>query len=338
MNPFRQILEDTASLGRDLRRGLAHVMWRLGWWRRRRGIHAEKVEAEVENVRRSIAASSKMCRECRALIPASAGTCPECGAKTAHIQSGGMGRALSHMLPFEPSVSMLLVTAFFALYLVGFFVSVRVGGDAGGSETTPFAALMNLDSGALIVTGANVGRLTAGGEPWRLLTAIFLHAGILHLLFNTWAIRVIGPLIEELYGPRKMFVLYLGTGILSNVASLWWHGMRLLQVGASGAIFGLIGVGAVYGLRRGGSLGEMLRKQMMTWAIYGVVMGFLLRADNAAHIGGFLAGAALACVVPDADVHGGAGWERFWTFLSALGLVASVGAFALIAFMWAGAA
>ncbi|MBI3447579.1 MAG: rhomboid family intramembrane serine protease [Acidobacteria bacterium] len=338
MNFFRQILEDTASLGRDLRRGWAHVAWRLSWWRRRRGIQAEKVEAEAENVRRSIGASSKMCRECRALIPASAGTCPECGARTAHIQSGGVGRALAHLLPFEPSVSMLLVTAFFALYLVGFFVSVRLGSEPGTAETTPFAALMNLDSRALIMTGANYGPLSARGEPWRLLTAIFLHAGILHILFNTWALRTIGPLIENLYGPRKMFVLYLATGVLSNVASLWWHGLRLLQVGASGAIFGLIGVGVVYGLRRGDALGQMLRSQLMSWAIYGVVMGFLLHADNAAHIGGFLAGAAMAYVVPDADVHRGSGWERFWTVLSALGLVASVGAFALIAFMWAGAA
>lgn len=338
MSFFRQILEDTASLGRDLRRGWEHVKWRLSWWRRRRGITAEKAEAEAENVRRSIAASSKMCRECRALIPSSAGKCPECGAPTAHIRSGGASRALAHYLPFEPSVSMLLVTSFFALYLVGFLVSVRLDREPGAPEMTPFAALMNLDSRALIMTGANVGRLSSGAEPWRLLTAIFLHAGIIHLLFNTWAIRVIGPLIEELYGPRKMFVLYLATGILSNVASLWFHGLRLLQVGASGAIFGLIGVGAVYGLRRGGSHGEMLRKQMMSWAIYGVVMGFLLHADNAAHIGGFLAGAGLAFVVPDADVHRGPGWERFWSVLSAIGLVASVGAFALIAYVWAGAA
>jgi membrane associated rhomboid family serine protease/ribosomal protein L40E len=308
----------------------------VSWWKRRRGIQVERQEAEAENVRRSIAAASKMCRECRALIPASASVCPECGARTAHIRSGGAGRALSHLLPFEPSVSMLLITVFFVLYLVGFFISIRLASAGGPDSPGPFASLMNLDNRALLVTGSNFGRLSAGGEPWRLLTAIFLHAGLLHIGFNSWALMVIGPLVEHLYGPRKMFVLYVATGIASNIASLWWHGPRLNQVGASGAIFGLIGVIAVYGLRRGDALGEGLRRQMTTWAIYGIVMGFLMHADNAAHIGGFIAGAAAAFLVDDADVKRGPLVERAWTIMATLGVVASIASFALIAIRWAG--
>src|SRR6267142_1044583 len=314
-------MDDTASLGRDIRKAWNHALWRLSWWKRRRGIEVERHEADAENVRRSIAAASKMCRECRALIPASASVCPECGARTAHIRSGGAGRALAQLLPFEPSVSMLLITVFFVLYLTGFFISIRLEPSGGPDSPGGFAGLMNMDGRALIITGANYGPLSGGGEPWRLLTAIFLHAGLLHIAFNSWALMVIGPLIEHLYGPRKMFVLYLVTGIASNIASLWWHGPRLLQVGASGAIFGLIGVAAVYGLRRGDALGEGLRRQMTTWAIYGIVMGFLMHADNAAHIGGFIAGAAAATLVDDADVHRGPLGERAWTILATLGVV-----------------
>jgi rhomboid protease GluP len=212
-----------------------------------------------------------------------------------------------------------------------------------GGEISVFGVVMNLDGEALLRSGANTGTFveaefpgqSSRSQPWRLLTAIFLHAGLMHIVFNTWALVTIGPLIEHLYGPRKMFVLYLVTGVLSNVASLWWHGARLLQVGASGAIFGLIGVAAVYGMRRGDALGENLKRQMMTWAVYGVMMGFFLKADNAAHIGGFLAGAAAGFVVEDAGVRRGALPDRAWAIMAGLGAAAAVGSFALIALAWA---
>jgi len=334
---FRGILEDTASLGRDLRKGLNYLKWRLTWWKHRQEIHTERTAAEVENLRRSVAASNKMCPECRALIPSGASVCTECGARTSHIRAGGVGRAVTHLLPFEPSVTMLLVSACFILFITGFFVSVRLSESDPGGGGGGFGSLMNLDGRALIVTGANVGRLSRGPEPWRLLTAIFLHAGILHLGFNSWALLTIGRLVEHLYGPRKMFVLFIVTGVAGNMLSLWWHGPRMLGIGASGAIFGLIGVAAVYGMRRGDALGQNLRQQMMSWAIYGVVMGFLLHADNAAHIGGFIAGAAAGFVVNDSGVQRGSLPENVWTVFAALSAIAAAASFALVAFTWAGA-
>jgi membrane associated rhomboid family serine protease len=334
---FRGILNDTAALGREIRAGWVRLKWRLSWWKRRKAIHSRQTAAEIENIRRSVAASTKMCPECRALIPSSASTCSECGARTSHVRSGGVGRAVSQLLPFEPSVTMLLVTAFFVLYITGFFVSMRLGEQAPGGGGGGFGALMNLDGRALVVTGANYGPLSGGPEPWRLLTAIFLHAGILHLAFNSWALVTIGRLIEHLYGPRKMFVLFIVTGVAGNILSLWWHGPRMLGIGASGAIFGLIGVAAVYGMRRGDALGQNLRQQMLSWAIYGVVMGFLLRADNAAHIGGFLAGAGSAFVVNEEGVRRGSLPDGVWTLLAAVSAIAAAASFALVAFTWAGA-
>ncbi len=337
MNPFRQILEDTASLARDVRRGMDHLLWRFTWWKRRRGAQAGRALSEAENVRRSVTAASKMCRECRALIPASASSCPECGARTTHIRSGGIGRALAHLLPVEPSVSMLLVTVYFLIFITGLVLSMRM--DAPGPEARgPFQSLMSIDFRALVMTGANYAPLSGGPEPWRLLTATFLHGGALHLLFNAWALMVVGPLIEHLYGARKMFVLTLLTGVAGNVLSLWWHGPGWRQVGASGAIFGLIGVAAVYGFRRGDAVGEGLRRHMTEWIVYGLVMGLFMRADNAAHIGGLIAGAAAAFVVGDADLRRGGVAERLWSLLAYLGVFAVAGAFALIAVRWAGAA
>src|SRR5262249_23710002 len=152
------------------------------WWRRRRGLQAERDEADAENVRRSIAASTKMCRECRALIPASAAVCPECGARTSHIRSGGARRALASILPFEPTVSMLLVSSFFVLFLAGLFLSMRLS-ETDPEGGNPLGFVMNLDGRALLATGANTGsyfqEISSSRQPWRLLTAVFLHAGLL---------------------------------------------------------------------------------------------------------------------------------------------------------------
>jgi membrane associated rhomboid family serine protease len=339
VNPFRQILDDTAHLLGDIRRGLQHLRWRLSWRRRLRQADSERRQAEAENVRRGIAATTKMCRGCRALIPASAAVCPECGAGTADIRSGGMGRRLAHVFPFEMSVSMLLVTVYFGLFLAGFLISARLDPRPGDGDRGPIGSLLSLDGRALVVLGANVGELSGGPEPWRLLTGTFLHAGILHILFNTWALRVVGVLVENIYGGSRLFVLCLITGVSGNVVSLWWHGEDWFQVGASGAIFGLIGVAAVYGFRRRDALGEALRRHMTEWAVYGLVMGFLMPvADNAAHIGGLLSGALAAYVLPDPQRVTSAASAWLWAALAWLGAAATFLAFALIAYRWAGAA
>lgn len=336
MNPLRQIKDDTASLIRDIRRGARHLAWRMSWWRRRKQIDVEKQAAQVENIRRSVVAARKMCRECRALIPASASVCPECGANTASIRAGGVGRALGNAVPFEISVTMILLTCFFVLFLAGLVISARMDEVPGGGGGSPLGTIMTLDWHALFILGANDGRFSGGPEPWRLLTATFLHAGLIHLLFNSWALLDLGRLIEHLYGPRKMFVLYLTTGVLGNVVSLWWHGPGLFQVGASGAIFGLIGVAGVWGLKRGGTVGQTMRQHMTTWALYGIVMGIFFRADNAAHIGGLIAGALAAFVIDDAESRGGPMLERLWSALALVGVLVCLGSFALIAIRWAG--
>lgn len=334
MNPFRQIISDTASLLRDVRRGWKHLKWRLSWRSRKREIRKQQEAADAENVRRGVRVGTKMCRECRALIAAGASECPECGASTAHIRSGGLQRALSRALPFEMSVSSVLISVYFLLFIIGVLLTATLEPRPGEDVPTLMQAIMSIDGRALVMTGANWGPLSGGPEPWRLLTAIFLHAGLLHLAFNTMAIRIIGPLMEHLYGPRRMFVLYLGTGIASNIVSLWWHGPRLLQVGASGALFGLIGVAAAYGFRRRDAMGEMLRRNMMTWAMYGIMMGIFFRADNAAHIGGLLAGAALAFLIPDPQKRQQKAAGRIWSVLAVAGVIACIGAFAITAFRY----
>src|SRR5262249_40779524 len=90
----------------------------------------------------------------------------------------------------------------------------------------------------LIRWGANWGPLTLGGQPWRLLTCIFLHAGILHIGFNMWCLWDLGALCESLYGPWTFGAVYFISGVGASITSVAWNPGGV-SVGASGAIFGV---------------------------------------------------------------------------------------------------
>ncbi len=133
----------------------------------------------------------------------------------------------------------------------------------------------------------------AEGEWWRLVTPNFIHLGIVHLLFNCIALQQIGPQVEAIYGARKLISLYVAMGVLSSVCS---YAFGINGAGASGAIFGLIGVMAVHGWRIGGPTGRALMQQMLTWAAFSVIATLGI-GNQAAHVGGFVSGAAFALVI-----------------------------------------
>jgi membrane associated rhomboid family serine protease len=133
-------------------------------------------------------------------------------------------------------------------------------------------------------------------EPWRLVTAIFLHAGLWHLGFNLLAIATIGPRIEALYGRMTMLFLFVATGTLANIGS-GAVGLDGVGIGASGGMMGLIGVAAGYGQRLGTSAGRALRDDMLKWTAYTIVFGLFIGADNWAHVFGGLSGAAFGFAV-----------------------------------------
>lgn len=316
LNIFRQIAQDTASLIRDIRKGLGHLAWKLSWWRRKRQIRSEADAADQENIRRAASAATKMCRECRALIPSGAAKCPECGSLTAHIRSGGLERRMAAALPFKMNASMMLISAYFVMFILGMILTLTLEPRGPGAEATPLGALMRQDPRALLMTGANEGSLSSGPEPWRLLTAIFLHGGILHLAFNTMAMVWFGQLIENIYGSSRMFVLFIGAGVLGNVVSMLWHGRRWFQVGASGAIFGLVGVAAVYAFTHKDALADALRSNIIRVVMWAVMLSFIPGIDNAAHFGGMAAGAGLAWILPDPARTPGVAAELLWRLLS----------------------
>lgn len=153
-----------------------------------------------------------------------------------------------------------------------------------------------------ILYGANQGAATTDGEWWRLLTCMFMHYGILHLLLNMWALFQAGHFLEKLQGRSLYALTYLGSGLAGSFASIIWHGDKTWSAGASGAVFGVYGALLGYILREKQglpkSLYQSLMKSSLTFAGYNILYGFARSGiDNSAHIGGVLGGIALGWLV-----------------------------------------
>lgn len=159
----------------------------------------------------------------------------------------------------------------------------------------------SMDEGTLITFGANLGFLTKNGENFRLLTCAFLHIGIVHLLFNMYALYVIGPQVESFFGKFKFTLIYLLSAISASTLSLIFND-NVISAGASGAIFGLLGALLYFGYYYRVYLGNVLKSQIVPIILINLVFGFVVSGvDNAAHIGGLIGGVltSMALGAPD---------------------------------------
>ena len=153
----------------------------------------------------------------------------------------------------------------------------------------------------MIRWGGNFGPLTLLGQPWRLVTYMFLHYGLLHIGFNLWCLWDLGSLAESLYGDWTFAIVYLLCGIGGGICSVWWHPGGV-SAGASGAIFGLAGA-LIASLK----LGEFampramiagVLKSMVGFVIYNIILGGIMGfTDNACHMGGLVTGLVLGALI-----------------------------------------
>ncbi len=129
------------------------------------------------------------------------------------------------------------------------------------------------------------------GQIYRLLTGIFLHGGIMHLAFNCYALYVIGSQLESLMGKFKYIIIYLFSGITGALFSMTFGG-SYASIGASGAIFGLMGSLLYFGYHYRVFLGNVVKSQILPLIVINLVLGFMMSGvDNFAHIGGLIGGA-----------------------------------------------
>jgi len=130
------------------------------------------------------------------------------------------------------------------------------------------------------------------GEWWRLVTAGFLHAGLMHLLFNCLALYTLGTPFEALYGRTHYAILLLLSLITGSYASITFNAENQVSVGASGAIFGLFGALLVVGKR----LGADMRSTLTLLAINGAIAIAIPNIDWRAHLGGLAGGVVIATI------------------------------------------
>lgn len=151
--------------------------------------------------------------------------------------------------------------------------------------------LVSFNAADLITWGANYKPVTTNGQWWRLVSGIFLHGGLMHLLANMVGLIFVGIFLEPLLGRTKYAVIYVVTGIIASITSLWWHSASV-SVGASGAIFGLYGVFLALLLVKvfPKEVSKAFLVSTVIFVGYNLVMGLTGGIDNAAHIGGLVSG------------------------------------------------
>lgn len=150
----------------------------------------------------------------------------------------------------------------------------------------------------IILYGAKDNTLIAQGEIWRLVTAIFIHVGLLHFAFNAYSLYNVGRMVETAYGPLRFSLLFLLTGVAGTVMSLWFNPKP--AVGASGAIFGLIGAEGLLLYRNRALLGERGRsvlQNIIFVILLNLAFGLQSGIDNWGHIGGLLGGVVLGWAI-----------------------------------------
>lgn len=150
----------------------------------------------------------------------------------------------------------------------------------------------------LLEWGANRRAETTSGDWWRLLTSMFLHGGIMHLILNIYGLVLASLFIEPLLGSVRYAIIYFTSGIAGSIASIWWY-ENTASVGASGAIFGLCG--AILAVTLTGIFAKEGKKLILIlfgpYVLINLLMGLAGGIDNAAHLGGLITGAIVALII-----------------------------------------
>jgi membrane associated rhomboid family serine protease len=235
---------------------------------------------EIGNTSRN---SALLCPGCRKLVSADEPKCPYCGLSKPG--SPWKNTILTRGFSSGEGLVNTIISINAAMYLLSLFVGSR-GFHLSGNPMT----FLSPDSQGLLRLGAS------GTIPidqlhhwWSLVSASYLHGGILHIVFNMLALRQISPLVIREYGTHRMTIIYTLSGVCGFLVS-YLAGVNF-TIGASAAVCGLIGATLYYGKRRGGTYGHAVYRQVGGWAIGIALFGLVIPGiNNWAHGGGMAAG------------------------------------------------
>jgi rhomboid protease GluP len=266
----------------------------------------------------------KICPACGTLVGISATRCHQCGTNL-NYSMAAFNKRFSGVFGGRAPVTTALLIANILVFGVSVVATLQAGKGGG------LSLLWGIDNEVLYRLGALWTPAIEHGEAYRLVTAMFLHGGLIHIGFNMMVLMDIGPVVEEVYGSARFLFLYTAVGIGGYLLSAFTPFRHpALAVGASGAILGLIGVMIALTTRRGGASMQALRSRLVSWVVSIFVFGFLFPGiDNWAHGGGLISGFLLGKVFADREPMNASEVKR----ANALGWAAAAVLLASFAFM-----
>ena len=233
----------------------------------------------------------KLCPACGSLVGVTATRCHECGTST-RFSLAALSKGLSGFIGgHAPGSAALMILNIFMFALT--LMRMLSGGEGKG-----LSILFGMSGEALYRFGESYPpAIYFGNEYWRLVTAMFLHGGLLHIGFNLMVLMDIGPVVEELYGSARYLFAYVVTGVCGFLLSSF---RGIPAVGASTALMGLIGVLIAITSKRGGIQMQALRSRLISWVVSIFAIGFLMPGiDNWGHFGGLAAGFVVGKILAD---------------------------------------
>jgi membrane associated rhomboid family serine protease len=260
-----------------------------------------------------------MCRSCGAIVGAGEPQCGVCGAPTTSqpVSTTNQPQPDRETIRFARAVLGRPYKFTIAFLVANLFVFLLMWESSGMSSTVLWT---QFPEHVLVAYGAKLNYLinAPNYQWWRFIAPMFIHINLIHLLVNMYSLMMVGPFVEKLYGSAKFTVFWVVTGIFGLVASYLtvrpqlatnafarfiFKSDDLPSAGASGALFGLVGVLFVFGIKFRRELPEGFKRAfgtgMLPIILLNLFIGFIGRGfiDNAAHLGGLLSGAALALAV-----------------------------------------
>lgn len=233
----------------------------------------------------------RLCPACGTLVGTRATRCHECGTSL-NFSVAAASRKLSAIFGERAPVTSVLLFANIFMFAVCWLATITAGKGGG------LSILWEMDPQTLLKLGGSYPPLIFEGHQWyRLVTAMFLHGGLIHIGFNMITLMNIGPEVEEVYGSARYLFLYTVTGACGFLLSaVGGH----FAIGASTALLGIVGLLLAITSKRSGPHIQLLRKRLITWTVSLFVIGYLLPIiDNWGHFGGLAAGYALGRIFVD---------------------------------------
>jgi rhomboid protease GluP len=260
-----------------------------------------------------------MCPNCRAFIEISDRVCPYCDAQLGPRAIDMRASQLaSSLLPRANLTSGIILSINVAFFLIEMIVNSQL------VRQSLFSGFADMNINTLVLLGCKLPH----GEWWRLITAGFLHAGFIHLAMNSYGLFILVSEVEQFYGTSRFIVAYIVsifTGFL--LSALWSPGVPSL--GASTAVFGMIGIMLAMGVRRRSDpLVQAVRAHYTQYVIFGLLYSLLGRIDMAAHIGGLIGGFLVGAI---AGLPGlpNSPRENLWRVIAGVAIAITVYAFFL---------